>query len=278
MMRYKNQSVLLASMHEKERAIAPAFWDKLSCSILVKDFNTDQFGTFTGEVPRIWTPYETCVLKAKNAAKQHGFNLSVASEGSFGAHPHIPFVPVDHEIMVFVDLENNWIIVEQIRSEETNYATKIIDKNTELSSFLEHVKFPSHALTLQTEHEKRVIAKGIQNLELLHHYCETEFKKEERLLLATDMRAMMNPTRMRVIQKLAEQLTSRILSACPACESPGFGFKETKGCLPCDFCHAPTSLYAEEVYGCVACKYQCYQPRKDGLLTADPMYCSYCNP
>ncbi len=277
-MYYKDQSVLLASMHEKERVIAPPFLNRLSCTLVVHEFDTDQFGTFTGEVNRVLNPYDTCHLKAKTAAEQHGYMLSVASEGSFGPHPANPFVPSAHEIMVFIDRKHNWIIAEQIISPKTNYTMMTITKNTDLKPILERVSFPSHALILLANTNKRVLAKGISDLDRLNKELAIGFKQEKELLLGTDMRAMMNPTRMEVLGDLADKLALRIATFCIQCQSPGFGFKSTKGALPCALCGASTSFYQEEVWGCIRCDYQEYKRRKDGLLKADPTYCNYCNP
>lgn len=277
-MYYNNQHVLLASKHEKEKAMALPFMTRLSCTLRVHDFDTDQFGTFTGEIARTLSPYETCLLKAKTAAKSYNYAFAVASEGSFGPHPAFPFVPCAHELMVFVDRARDWIIVEQLVSQKTNYEMITINKNTDLDAFLKRVRFPSHALIIQTSSDSRVVAKGINNLELLTYHLALGFKKEEELLLATDMRAMMNPTRMAVIGELADKLTQRIARLCVRCKSPGFGLKSTKGALPCGLCGSLTSFYEEEVWGCIACEHQEYKMRRDGLLKADPTYCDYCNP
>ena len=277
-MHYQNQLVLLASKHEKEKAIAPPFIARLSCTLRVHDFDTDQFGTFTGEIARTQSPYQTCLLKAKTAAKRYNYALAVASEGSFGSHPLFPFVPSAHELMVFVDRTRDWLIAEQLVSQKTNYAMITINKNTELDIFLNRVHFPSHALILQASSDNHVVAKGINNLQDLAHHLAIGFKTEKELRLATDMRAMMNPTRMAVIGELADKLTQRIASLCAQCERPGFGFKSTQGALPCALCDSPTSFYEEEVWGCIGCEHQEYKMRRDGLLKADPTYCDYCNP
>lgn len=277
-MYYQNQNVLLASKHEKEQVIAPPFMSILLCTLKVHDFDTDQFGTFTGEIARTLSPYQTCLLKAKTAAERYNYALAVASEGSFGPHPAFPFVPSAHELMVFVDRTHDWIIYEQLTSQKTNYAMITINKNTELDAFLNRVQFPSHALILQASSDNRVVAKGINNLKDLVHHLAIGFKTEKELLLATDMRAMMNPTRMAVIGELADKLTQRIARLCAQCERPGFGFKSTQGALPCFLCGAPTSFYEEEVWGCISCEHQEYKRRRDGLLKADPTYCDYCNP
>jgi hypothetical protein len=277
-MDYRNQSVLLASKHEKEKVIAEVFFNKLSCTLEVHEFDTDQFGTFTGEIARTLNPYETCVLKARRAAEHCGYDLAIASEGSFGPHPAFPFIPSDHEIMVFLDRKNKWMIAEQYTTSKTNYRMMTITPNTELDDFLEKAGFPEHALTLQTNSDKMVIAKGIRDIEALQAALALGFQHENELFIATDMRAMMNPLRMQAISVLAEKLAHRIQCCCPNCSTPGFGLKKTSGSLPCNECLSPTSLYQHEVWGCIQCEYQETHPRKDGLEAAEPQYCDYCNP
>lgn len=277
-MSYKNQSILLASKHEKEQAIATPFAQRLSCQLVVLDFDTDVFGTFTDEIERTQSPYDTCVLKAKSAAAEYNMPLALASEGSFGPHPAMPFIPCDHEIMVFVDEENGFIIHEQLISQKTNYASLIIDRHTDLQSFLTQALFPSHALTLQSATSKRVIGKGIRDHERLGCLLDEGFAQEDRLLLATDMRAMMNPSRMAVIGELADKLAQRIACLCPGCGAPGFGYKTTRGHLHCTDCDAPTALYEHEVMGCIQCDHENVLARHDGMTDAEPRYCDYCNP
>lgn len=277
-MYYQNQLILLASKHKKEKAIALPFMNRLSCTLKVHDFDTDKFGTFTGEIARTHSPYKTCVLKATTAAKQFNYTYSVASEGSFGPHPLFPFIPSAHELMVFIDRKYNWVIAEQLVSQKTNYAMLTINKNSNIDDFLTQVKFPSHALTLQIASNNHVIAKGINDLDVLTQHLNNSFKTINEIILATDMRAMMNPTRMEVIGELADKLALRISTPCAKCASPGFGFKTTKGKLPCNYCGSSTSLYAEEVWGCIICDHEEYKQRKDGLIEADPKFCSYCNP
>lgn len=277
-MYYQNQSVLLASKHHKERAIATVFFDKLSCTLDVHDFDTDQFGTFTGDIARTLSPYDTCLLKAKTAAEHFNYALALASEGSFGSHPAFPFVPSAHELMIFIDRKHQWVISEQIVSQKTNYAMISIDKQTDIDAFLKQIQFPSHALIIQAGSNNHTIAKGIHDLQTLSHNLTLGFKTEKKLRLATDMRAMMNPTRMEVIGELAEKLALKIATHCIKCSCPGFGLNTTRGSLPCALCGAPTSYYQEEVWGCAHCDHKEYKIRKDGLLTADPSYCTYCNP
>lgn len=277
-MHYKDREVLLASMHAKEEAIAESFLTWLSCRVRVHPFDTDQFGTFTGEIARTLPPYQTCLLKARAAAEQFNYDLALASEGSFGPHPSFPFIPRGHELMVFIDRAHDWIIAEQLVSQKTNYAMMKINRNTEIDQFLSRVLFPSHALIVQTSIDNRVIAKGVKTYDCLIHHLKTGFKREEELLLTTDMRAMMNPTRMKEIARLANKIAQRIATPCIRCKSPGFGFKSTQGQLPCALCHSPSSFYEEEIWACITCDYEEYKKRSDGLCKADPKYCEYCNP
>jgi hypothetical protein len=277
-MNYTEKSVLLASKHNKEQAIEPVFREVLACNLCVEDIDTDQFGTFTGEVPRSLSAYDTCVLKATYAANKKKYALSIASEGSFGPHQSNPFIPQAHEIMVFVDVEKNWVIGEQLLTPNTNYKMMTIDKDTQLDPFLTSALFPSHALTLQSADRLDVIAKGINNPHQLQASLSDGFKKYNELFIATDMRAMMNPTRMKTIGELAEKLAIRIKSPCSDCGAPGFGFKSVSGHLPCSLCGDDTKMHRYEEWGCIQCDYLEQRPRKDHLIVAAPTHCDYCNP
>jgi hypothetical protein len=277
-MTYTDKLVLLASKHHKEQAIEPVFRQTLACNLCVEDIDTDQFGTFTGEIPRSLPAYETCILKATYAANEKKYALSVASEGSFGPHPSNPFIPHAHEIMVFVDLEKKWTIGEQLLTPKTNYKMMTINKDTLLDPFLKSALFPSHALTLQSADRRDVIAKGIHDHHQLHASLSDGFKKHNELFIATDMRAMMNPTRMQTLAELAEKLAIRIKSLCPGCGVPGFGFKSVNGHLSCGLCRNDTKMHRYEEWGCIQCDYQEQRSRKDRLIVADPTFCDYCNP
>lgn len=277
-MDYTHKAILLASMHEKERAFSGAFQDALASTLVVRDFNTDRFGTFSGEVERSQSPYETCVLKAQTAAEHYGFELAVASEGSFGPHPTIPFLAGDHEIMVFLDRKNQLIIAEQLLTENTNFNQIVLDSPHCPEDFLQKAGFPEHALIVQTAEKGHVIEKGIRDRASLLQALERGLKETDRIFLTTDMRAMMNPTRMKALETLAQKLVRRIATKCPACLAAGFGFKATGGHLSCRICEGESALYQHEIWACVRCEFTKDVPRTDGLLHADPAYCFICNP
>ncbi|HHL3492934.1 TPA: DUF6671 family protein [Legionella pneumophila] len=279
-MHYQNQRVLLASKHQKEKAIQPPFEEKLGCTIHIPvDYDTDQFGTFTGEIPRKASAYETLIQKAKAAAQQFGYRYVISSEGSFGPHPQLYFCPADTELMAFIDLDNDLIIAEHELSTVTNYSHIDISDQDDYEAFLDKAKFPSHGIIIRTlDSENHFIEKGIRDHDYLRTVIKKAFEFSPRIRLETDMRAMMNPLRMNTINKLAVKLVHRIQQHCPQCHTPGFGKISAEGHLTCVSCGTPTELYHRKVLNCLKCEFKTYQARDDGLEFADQRYCPYCNP
>ncbi|MDI1366436.1 MAG: hypothetical protein PSX79_16525 [bacterium] len=91
----------------KDRAIGPVLEQGLGLRVaLAMGLNTDRFGTFSRDVER--TGSQLDAARAKIAA---GFEyapyarVGVASEGSFGPHPQIPFLPLGRELVLLIDRE-----------------------------------------------------------------------------------------------------------------------------------------------------------------------------
>ena len=62
------RDILIATSHKKEDAIGPILQRKFQANIIVpKDFSTDVFGTFTGEIEREVNPFDA----AKKNVLQH---------------------------------------------------------------------------------------------------------------------------------------------------------------------------------------------------------------
>lgn len=278
---YASIELLIATKHQKEKVISPVLYDcfGIQCNS-TSDFDTDVFGTFTGEIERKGSQLETCTLKAKMAAEKCHYQFALASEGSFGPHPYYHFLPGDIEMMCFYDKAHEIFLTESLISTNTNYDTLSLSKNQSYSDFLIKSQFPRHGLILRDASSKQVIQKGIQNHQLLDKMINRFFKDnpEHQLILETDMRAMMNPTRMEVIHLLAKKLANRLKKCCPACHFPGFGVKSYAGQLPCKWCGQQTNLYEHIIFSCQKCKHNDMRPREDGLLKADPGDCQYCNP
>ena len=122
--------------------------------------------------------------------------------------------------------------------------------------------------------------KGITERESLKRSIERSvaLSDDGLALIETDLRAHMNPTRQRVITRLAERLAQRLLQLCPHCNTPGWGIVDVARGLPCEWCGEVTSLVSEYIYGCPFCSYREYKPHSDGLRYAPAAQCPLCNP
>jgi hypothetical protein len=278
-MSYADKTILLATQHQKEQAIAPVFKQYLECDVCVpSDFDTDQFGTFTGEIARAGNQYEALILKAKKAAEKYQCDYVISSEGSFGPHPSFYFVPGGVEMLAFIDIKNDITIVENLVTQETNFSHYDMTAIDEPTDFLRSIYFPSHGLIIRDLNSNQILAKGIQEHSVLMQVIKQGLDNSKHIRLETDMRAHMNPTRMNNIASLAEKLVKRIISCCPACHTPGFGKILLSGNLCCEACGTPTELFKRKVLNCLKCDFKSYLAREDGLFRASQQYCPYCNP
>lgn len=283
---YRGRRVALATHHGKGRAIARPFRVGLGAAVVTPPgLDTDRLGTFTGEIARVGTPEEVALRKARLGMALAGVPLGLASEGSFGPHPAIPFVPAAHELLLFVDDERGLQVAEQELSTATNYAQRHAATLDDLTDFLPRVGFPTHALIVRpadpsAANEPGAIHKGLLALPDLHDAivrCRAR-SRDGLALVETDMRADRNPTRMRAIRRLAVRLARRVHTQCPRCAAPGWGVVERPPGLPCRWCGLPTDLARGEIVGCAQCDERRERPRPDGLTLADPGDCPRCNP
>jgi hypothetical protein len=281
--KYHNRQISLATKHAKERVIARPFRVALGLAVVAPpDLDTDTLGTFSGEVARLASAREVCERKARLGMAATGLSLGLASEGSFGPHPFVPFIPAGIELMTFVDDERGLVIAESTLAERTNYAHREARNIDEPADWLRVVGFPSHALIVRTRADSRgaPVGKGIVSTEHLRAAIEVAVAASNAgtAWVETDMRAHLNPTRMAAIRRLAFQLVRRVATPCSACASPGWGQTGTLKGLPCAMCATPTEMVRREVFSCVACGHREERPRRDGLTETSPQYCPYCNP
>ncbi len=284
---YVGRRVALASLHGKERALARPLRAALGLELqLAAGVDTDRLGTFSGEVERPADAEETCRRKAALGMEATGLPLGLASEGSFGPHPQIPFLPAGMEWLSFVDAERGLVIGERLLARRTNFDHRSAARIEDLGDWPEQVGFPSHALIVRPHQPAAGVAptaalrKGLRHrTDLAEAIALAALASGDGLaLVETDMRAHMNPTRMAAIRHLAFRLVRRIASPCPRCASPGWGRIDVRTGLPCRSCGTPTALVAREVHGCVACSHTEERPRADGLSAAEPGHCPWCNP
>jgi len=279
---YKGQYVAFATKHYKEDVIIPYFRKYLEATLIVPWIDTDTLGTFSGEVERPGNAMEVVEKKARLAMKAAGLPYGLASEGSFGPHPHIPFLASDQEILLFIDERRGFKLHEVLISVKTNFIHQCITSYDEVRTFLEAAMFPSHALIIRPNNwtDKKVIFKGVRDENDLRCAIAECLKasSDGKAWLETDMRANVNPSRMKVIGELAERLAKRLATNCPSCFAPGWGCTKFERGLPCEYCGLPTEMVEHEVFGCVLCKYVENKQREDGITKAEQMYCGVCNP
>ncbi|HEY9749171.1 MAG TPA: DUF6671 family protein [Allocoleopsis sp.] len=281
---FQDRVAVLATMHHKETVIAPILELELGLKIVVPpNLDTDRFGTFTREEPRPGNQLETARLKAQQALSLTGETLAIASEGAFGPHPQIPWVSCDREIVLLLDQRQGIEIVGQILTTETNYASQTITSDSEAQAFANKVGFPTHGLIVMSDRDNQnpaAIFKGIRTEAALDEAVRQALAQSTsgRIHIETDMRAMYNPTRMQAIAAATEDLLRNIRQVCPQCAWPGFAIVETKSGLPCGLCHLPTRLTRSVRYECQKCHFSEEVLFPNGLTTADPGQCLYCNP
>ena len=277
---FQGRSLVIATMHQKEKVIAPILEKELGVNCCVdKSLDTDAFGTFSGEVERSLDPVASAREKCRRAMQSTNCDLAVASEGSFGPHPTMFFVPADDEFIVFIDALNEIEIVVREISTATNFQGKYLSSLSELTDFARQVGFPSHGLILRKAPDQNVdIFKGIVDAEKLQSSFEMLYKKYQTVYAETDMRAMYNPTRLRVIASATEKLVEKAKSLCPACQMPGFEVSEARKGLPCERCGSPTNSVLSYGYKCKHCSYAIEERYPNQKVAEDPMYCDFCNP
>ena len=277
---FSGRAIAIATMHGKEAVIGPILKIELGVEVVVPaNFDTDAYGTFSGEVERIVDPVEAGRIKCIAACELTGSDLAIASEGSFGPHPSMFFVPGDDEILVLLDLRNNLEIKTRLISTNTNFAADLFTDWESAKKFAEATLFPSHSLIIRrSKNDREDIVKGICSWAALQENFELFLAKYGVAFLETDMRAMHNPTRQKVIQEATAKLVKTINRICPNCSLPGFDVKLVRAGLPCSLCGAPTRSTYSFVYECQKCEHRVEVKYPNGKEHEEPMYCDYCNP
>lgn len=275
---------MLATMHHKEKVIAPILEQKLGVQVVVPNhFDTDRFGTFTRDRARTGNQRQAARSKAEQVLELTHETLAIASEGTFLPYPSFPAIPSNHELVLLLDRANGIEVVGEAFSLETNYSHRTIKTVEQALEFAEKIGFPEHGLVVMlhpSSQQADEIVKGIVSEEKLIEVVGSMLKRSPSgtVHLETDMRALYNPTRMKVIEQATIDLVRTIQQACPQCNWPGFALMERRVGLPCGWCGLPTSLTHMAIYRCQKCEFQQEQWFPDGIETADPAQCAYCNP
>lgn len=279
---FQGRQAVLGTKHAKERVIAPLLYDQFGLAILVPPaFDTDRFGTFTRERPRLTTQLETARQKAHEAMAHTGLSLGLGSEGSFGPHPDVPFLPCNLEIVVLIDYENNLEIVGRSLATKVKMVHGYVANMAEALALAQRAGFPEHHLVVRpNEHAHVDLIKGISTYAALEAAVLSLLRKPftRQIFIESDLRAYCNPTRMETIRRATVDLMANMQCSCPECGTPGFVILETKPGLPCRWCGLPTAWPLAQLYGCQKCNYTLLKPYPNEQEFADPGHCAFCNP
>lgn len=276
---YNQERIFIATRHNKEQVIAPIFEHFFDARPFVSSFiNTDQFGTFTREIERKDDPLETLRKKCNYGKDVSGCNLVIASEGSFGSHPAIPFTNANEEIVMFKDFDNDVEVIGRYLSTETNLYESEFKSMNELDEAFKQIQFPSHGIIIKDLMENEVILKNESDKEKVKVFASACLKSGKSLSISSDMRAVYNPTRMKNIEEATKSLVENLSATCPECDVPGFVINDSKPGLPCSKCGLPTRSALYVIKECQKCSYKEEKRFPNNKETENPMYCDFCNP
>ena len=274
--RYRGVIAALTTKHEKEKVLGPAL-ARIGISLRVFPFDTDKLGTFSGEVARPAGQRETVLQKARIGMSTSGLAYGIASEGSVGADPKIPFINSDIEAIAWIDDELGFEIVEFYRSIEIVAVQEKVRPDDDLELLLKKSDFPTHALIVRPETFPGSVFKGIREYSELEKAIKQVANENEGLaIVESDLRAHMSPSRMRNISRAIEQLARRLETICKDCQTPGFGTVDFLKGANCDLCgELVHDAIVGKKYGCVKCEYTEEEIEKSTITAAN---CPRCNP
>ena len=278
------ERAVIATMHGKERVICPVLTQALGLNCLVpSEFDTDRFGTFTREIERTGSQIDAARAKIKATFEcSPDIRIVIASEGSFGPHPWIPFAPLGVELVLLVDRQTGLEIAGHDATIDTNFAHVVVDGPAGAFAFGDRMRFPEHGLIVMGSRGDQpapdiALWKGIVTPDDLERAVRQTVALCGAAFIETDMRAHFNPTRMQAIERATLDLIRRFQSRCPVCAHPGFDVTERVPGLPCEWCGEPTQVIKAEVLSCSACGHRTEQSATE-RITADPGQCDACNP
>ena len=109
--------------------------------------DTDKFGTFSREVRRSGSQLDAARAKIAAGFEYAPFaRVGLASEGSFGPHPYVPFLAIGRELVLMVDRESGLELTGYDASEETNFGQRVARNLESAVAFAQDVGFPEHGL------------------------------------------------------------------------------------------------------------------------------------
>ena len=264
--------VALLTQHEKGVLVEAALWSVGLTLQVTTAFDTDQLGTFSGEIQRELTPLACARRKAQLAAELTGCRYGLGSEGSFGGGPMPGLVSWDEEILLLHDTVSKQDIVAVASGPVPLMMLQFIDMDGFERLWAQQML--GQGWMLQRE---QTWFKGLtEPAQIRKVLADTQWQAGETISLLPDFRAMYCPARQQHIRTAAEQLAARLASRCPQCDAPDFWQKDVERGLPCLDCQLPTRQIKAYLKRCDCCGFEVREAVSQ--TGAEPVWCGFCNP
>ncbi|HEY8027094.1 MAG TPA: DUF6671 family protein [Burkholderiaceae bacterium] len=265
--------ICLLTKHNKQIALSAPLRNVGYKVQTFDQYDTDQLGTFTGEIPRAGTQLDAARTKALLACELSGLRFGLGSEGSFGPDPYLGVSSWNIEVLVWRDAQEDYDIHAVYQGPDTNYAQTFASTEADVTNFAAKTGFPEHGLVIGKPGEPW-FRKDLTNVSELLQTVRAPLSLGP-VWLETDMRAHRNRRRMTAIARCAEMLAQKIASKCPACAKPGFGITKLIPGARCENCGRKTSTPCAQLFSCATCGETLEQQIS---ATVNAMRCDHCNP
>lgn len=289
---YAGARAALATRHGKLSIVALPLWRGVRLTTVSVDVDTDQLGTFSGEIPRPAGPVETAVRKARLGMAATGLPVGLASEGSVSDPWGLGVGVVDRELVVLVDDEHGLIVVGRAAATDVVAVAATVAPGDPLDRLISRADAPPHHLVVRpagtpppTASDRPdpawvdAITKAVADEPTLREAVirAAAVSPQGRAHVETDLRAHLCPSRRPVIAAAAADLATRLATLCPWCASPGWGVSEVASGRACSWCDGPTDEPGAYRWACPACDATDVCPIEP-CQPGNPARCSRCNP
>lgn len=261
------KSAVLLSKHHKSLQLSPILGKVEIELVEINFFDTDQLGSFSGEISRKLSPKECALQKAKKAVELIGVNIGIGSEGSFGGGPLAGLINWNEEIVCLYQKEPE-LIIYGIAAGPTSLIGLKANSLDELKCQL--LNFPQQKWLIRSDEH---VIKGLTSQDVINLYRTILI--ETPIRIEPDLRAMHSPSRQEMITKAGLNLLARLQSTCPLCHHADFWSDNKEFGPPCKQCGEPTSEIKSAIYHCKSCQ---NIEKKIIKVIGEPYYCTYCNP
>ncbi len=270
---FVGRRAVIATKHGKERVLAHPLRDELGMLPELLPLDTDRFGTFTGETPRIGSQLDALRAKLRAAREETSHDaVLVASEGSFFPDPHFPQITLDRELVGIYDPTTEIEIVGSAVAPARVISEDVRDADA-LERALARIGLPEFGAIV---HTGTSLHKGLRDADAVRAVVTAAWLRGEPVRIESDVRAHHNPARMRVIAEAGIDAVRRARSHCPGCARPGYWRMQVLPGLPCEECGAATERPRADVWACRACDHR--EERARDAATASAAHCDACNP